>query len=98
MIDQNLGETMYDVSEIKQMQQLYHLKINYLGSSQQNFRLIWELKGRWMSTTDKGGEACVRDKSLYDVTWRCVSNKKLVGDGYMNNLLLMSSSPCCVKH
>ena len=39
-----------------------------------------------MSTTVKGGEACVRDTSLHDVTWRCVSNKKLVGDGYMNNL------------
>ena len=37
-----------------------------------------------MSTTVKGGEACVSDKSLHDVTWRCVSNKKLVGDGYMN--------------
>ena len=31
-------------------------------------------------------------------TWRCVSNKKLVGDVYMNNLLLMSSSPCCVRN
>ena len=51
-----------------------------------------------MSTTVKGGEACVRDTSLHDVTWRCVSNKKLVGDVYMNNILLMSSSPCCVNH
>ena len=51
-----------------------------------------------MSTTVKGGEGCVRDTSLHDVTWRCVSNKKLVGDVYMNNLLLMSSSPCCVNH
>ena len=38
-----------------------------------------------MSTMTKGGEACVRDTSLHDITWRCVSNKKLVGDGYMNN-------------
>ena len=38
-----------------------------------------------MSKMAKCGEACVRDTSLHDVTWRCVSNKKLVGDGYMNN-------------
>ena len=32
-----------------------------------------------MSTMAKGGEVCVRDTSLHDVTWHCVSNKKLVG-------------------